>query len=129
MAALEGGVAAVAASSGQAAQAQAITAILQAGDSFVTSTNLYGGTYNAFKTLFKRWGITAKVREARVRPHAMTDASNISRSSSRATILMTLLLKLTRQPKPSTSKLSPIRPTLCWTSQSSPSSPMIMASP
>ena len=54
MAALEGGVAALAVSSGQAAQFIALNNILQAGDNFVSSSYLYGGTYNQFKVAFKR---------------------------------------------------------------------------
>src|SRR5215469_14717692 len=60
IAALEGGVAALATSSGQAAQFLAITNILQAGDNFVTSSHLYGGSYNQFKVSFKRLGIEAR---------------------------------------------------------------------
>jgi O-acetylhomoserine (thiol)-lyase len=60
IAALEGGVAALAVSSGQAAQFIALNNILQAGDSFVSSPYLYGGTYNQFKVAFKRLGITVK---------------------------------------------------------------------
>jgi O-acetylhomoserine (thiol)-lyase len=60
IAALEGGVAAVATSSGQAAQFLALNNILQAGDNFVTTTYLYGGTYNQFKVAFKRLGIDAR---------------------------------------------------------------------
>jgi O-acetylhomoserine (thiol)-lyase len=60
MAALEGGVAAVATGSGQAAQFLALNNILQAGDNFVSSTYLYGGTYNQFKVAFKRLGIEAR---------------------------------------------------------------------
>lgn len=60
VAALEGGVAALATSSGQAAQFLAITNILQAGENFVTSSHLYGGTYNQFKVSFKRLGIEAR---------------------------------------------------------------------
>lgn len=60
LAALEGGVAAVATSSGQAAQFLALNNILQAGENFVSSPSLYGGTYNQFKVAFKRIGITAK---------------------------------------------------------------------
>ena len=60
IAALEGGVAAVATSSGQAAQFIALTNILQSGDNFVTSSFLYGGTYNQFKVSFKRLGIDAR---------------------------------------------------------------------
>lgn len=60
MAALEGGVAAVAVGSGQAAQFIALTNILQAGDNFVTTSYLYGGTHNQFKIAFKRLGIEAR---------------------------------------------------------------------
>jgi O-acetylhomoserine/O-acetylserine sulfhydrylase len=60
IAALEGGVAAVAASSGQAAQFMAISALAHAGDNIVSTSNLYGGTYNQFKVLFSRLGITTK---------------------------------------------------------------------
>lgn len=57
IAALEGGVAAVAASSGQSAQFMAIAAIAEAGDNIVTTSYLYGGSYNQFKVLFKKFGI------------------------------------------------------------------------
>jgi O-acetylhomoserine/O-acetylserine sulfhydrylase len=60
IAALEGGVAALATSSGQAAQFIALTNILQAGDNLVSTSYLYGGTYNQFKVQFKRIGITVK---------------------------------------------------------------------
>ncbi|MDT3404938.1 O-acetylhomoserine aminocarboxypropyltransferase/cysteine synthase family protein [Mucilaginibacter terrae] len=58
--ALEGGVAALATASGQAAQFLALNNILQVGDNFVTSPFLYGGTYNQFKVAFKRIGIEAR---------------------------------------------------------------------
>ncbi|RNL52469.1 O-acetylhomoserine aminocarboxypropyltransferase/cysteine synthase family protein [Pedobacter jejuensis] len=57
IAALEGGVAALAVASGQAAQFIALHNILEAGDSIVSSTHIYGGTYNQFKVAFKRLGI------------------------------------------------------------------------
>jgi len=60
IAALEGGVAALATGSGQAAQFLALNNILQAGDNFVTTSYLYGGTYNQFKVSFKRLGIEAR---------------------------------------------------------------------
>lgn len=63
LAALEGGVAALAVSSGQAAQFIALTNILEAGDNLVSSANLYGGTYNQFKVNFKRLGIEARFVE------------------------------------------------------------------
>ncbi|MCU0334779.1 MAG: O-acetylhomoserine aminocarboxypropyltransferase/cysteine synthase [Chitinophagaceae bacterium] len=63
IAALEGGVAALAVGSGQAAQFLALNNILQAGDNFVTTSYLYGGTYNQFKVSFKRLGIEARFAE------------------------------------------------------------------
>lgn len=60
VAALEGGVAALATASGQAAQFIALNNILQAGDNFITSSYIYGGTYNQFKVAFKRLGIEAR---------------------------------------------------------------------
>ncbi|KAH9940614.1 O-acetylhomoserine ami [Amylocystis lapponica] len=60
IAALEGGVAAVASSSGQAAQFMAISAIAGAGDNIVSSSYLYGGTYNQFKVFLKKFGIGVK---------------------------------------------------------------------
>lgn len=62
MAALEGGVAAVATSSGMAAQLIAIHNLASAGDNIVSTSFLYGGTYNQFKNAFSRLGI--KVRFA-----------------------------------------------------------------
>ena len=60
IAALEGGVAAVAVGSGMAAQFIALNNLLQAGDNFVTSPHLYGGTFNQFKVAFKRLGVEAR---------------------------------------------------------------------
>ena len=60
IATLEGGVAALATSSGQAAQFLSLNNILQAGDNFVTSPFLYGGTYNQFKVAFKRLGVESR---------------------------------------------------------------------
>jgi len=60
IAALEGGIAAVAASSGQSAQFMAILALAHAGDNIVSTSNLYGGTYNQFKVMFPRLGIETK---------------------------------------------------------------------
>lgn len=60
IAALEGGVAALATASGQASQFIALNNILQVGDNFVTSPFLYGGTYNQFKVAFKRLGIDVR---------------------------------------------------------------------
>jgi O-acetylhomoserine/O-acetylserine sulfhydrylase len=60
---LEGGVAAVAVASGQAAQFIALNNILQNGDNFVSSSHLYGGSYNQFKVAFKRLGIEVRFAE------------------------------------------------------------------
>ncbi len=60
IAALEGGVSALATSSGQSAQFLALNNILQAGDNFVSTSHLYGGTYNQFKNQFKRLGVEVK---------------------------------------------------------------------
>jgi O-acetylhomoserine/O-acetylserine sulfhydrylase len=60
IAALEGGIAALATASGQAAQFIALNNILQVGDNFVTSPFIYGGTHNQFKVAFKRLGIEAR---------------------------------------------------------------------
>ncbi|HOZ85480.1 MAG TPA: O-acetylhomoserine aminocarboxypropyltransferase/cysteine synthase [Niabella sp.] len=63
MAALEGGVAALATSSGMAAQFLAINNIVQAGENIVASPFLYGGTFNQFKVAFKRIGIEVRFAE------------------------------------------------------------------
>ncbi|HEX2976671.1 MAG TPA: O-acetylhomoserine aminocarboxypropyltransferase/cysteine synthase [Bacteroidales bacterium] len=60
VAALEGGVAALAVSSGHAAQFIALTTILRNGDNFVTSPFLYGGTHNQFKVTFASFGIESR---------------------------------------------------------------------
>ena len=63
VAALEGGLLGLATASGQAAQFTAIANFLQAGDNFVSSSYLYGGTYNQFKAQFPRLGINVKFAE------------------------------------------------------------------
>ncbi len=60
VAALEGGLAALATSSGQAAQLLAITTIAEAGDNIISSSYLYGGTYNQFKVTLPRLGIRVR---------------------------------------------------------------------
>lgn len=60
MAALEGGVTALATSSGQSAQFIAINNFVQAGDNFISTSHLYGGTYNQFKVQFKRLGVEVR---------------------------------------------------------------------
>ncbi|KAF8189487.1 O-acetylhomoserine ami [Mycena galopus ATCC 62051] len=60
VAALEGGVGAVATASGQSAQLLALTALAEAGDNIVAAAHLYGGTYNQLKVTFRKFGITAR---------------------------------------------------------------------
>lgn len=60
VAALEGGVAALATASGHAAQLIAITNIMRTGDNFVSSPYLYGGTYNQFKHSLRNFGIECR---------------------------------------------------------------------
>jgi O-acetylhomoserine (thiol)-lyase len=60
VAALEGGVAALATASGQAAQFLALNNLLQAGDNFISSSFIYGGTFNQFKVAFKRLGVEVR---------------------------------------------------------------------
>jgi O-acetylhomoserine (thiol)-lyase len=60
VAALEGGVTGLATSSGQSAQFIALNNILQVGDNFVSTSHLYGGTYNQFKSQFKRLGVEVR---------------------------------------------------------------------
>lgn len=60
VASLEGGVAAVATASGQAAQTLAILNLAQAGDSIVASSSLYGGTFSLFQHTLRRLGITVR---------------------------------------------------------------------
>src|SRR5512137_1437077 len=61
IAALEGGVAALATASGHAAEFLAITNIAQAGDNIVSSSRLYGGTFNQFKVTLPRLGIAVRL--------------------------------------------------------------------
>ncbi|KAF1844886.1 O-acetylhomoserine ami [Cucurbitaria berberidis CBS 394.84] len=60
IAALEGGVGALATASGQAAQFITIAALAHAGDNIIATSNLYGGTYNQLKVFFPRLGIHTK---------------------------------------------------------------------
>ena len=64
LASLEGGVGGLATASGQAAQLVALTTLLQAGDEMVSSSTLYGGTYNQFALTFKRFGIQVRFVDA-----------------------------------------------------------------
>jgi O-acetylhomoserine (thiol)-lyase len=57
---LEGGVAALAVSSGQAATTLSVLNLAKAGDNVVSSQTLYGGTYNLFAYTLPKWGVTTK---------------------------------------------------------------------
>lgn len=74
VAALEGGVAAVATASGQAAQFLAITNLATAGDNIVSTPNLYGGTYNQFKVTLPRLGINVKFVDGQDSPESFEAA-------------------------------------------------------
>lgn len=65
VAALEGGIAALALASGQAAVTYAIQTIAEAGDNIVASTALYGGTYNLFAHTLPQFGITTRFADHR----------------------------------------------------------------
>lgn len=72
VAALEGGVGALAVASGHAAQFLAITNVAQAGDNIVSSPNLYGGTINQFRVTLKRLGIEVRFTSRDERPEEFT---------------------------------------------------------
>ncbi|AOJ96215.1 aminotransferase class I/II-fold pyridoxal phosphate-dependent enzyme [Burkholderia multivorans] len=65
LAALEGGVGALALASGQAAVAYAIQTIAEAGDNIVAASSLYGGTYNLFAHTLPQYGITTRFADPR----------------------------------------------------------------
>lgn len=65
VAALEGGIAALALASGQAAVTYAIQTIAEAGDNIISSTALYGGTYNLFAHTLPQFGITTRFADHR----------------------------------------------------------------
>jgi O-acetylhomoserine (thiol)-lyase len=65
IAALEGGIGALALASGQAAETLAILNIAGTGDNIVSSTDLYGGTYNLFRHTLPKIGITTRFVDAR----------------------------------------------------------------
>jgi len=64
VAALEGGAAGLATASGQAAETLTLTTLASAGDEIVSTTSLYGGTYNLFHYTFPRLGITVRFVDA-----------------------------------------------------------------
>ncbi|VAW28862.1 O-acetylhomoserine sulfhydrylase / O-succinylhomoserine sulfhydrylase, partial [hydrothermal vent metagenome] len=86
IAALEGGVAALAVGSGQAAQFIALNNILSAGDNFVSTSFLYGGTYNQFKVAFKRLGIDVRFAKS----DKVEEFSNLIDENTKAIYLETI---------------------------------------
>ncbi|MGP1351757.1 MAG: O-acetylhomoserine aminocarboxypropyltransferase/cysteine synthase family protein [Parasphingopyxis sp.] len=75
MAAIEGGAAALAVASGQAASAYAVQNLARSGDNIVSGTDLYGGTYNLFANTLKDLGIETRFVDP-ADPQAFVDASN-----------------------------------------------------
>src|SRR5437868_12208673 len=65
IAALEGGIGALALASGQAAVTYAIQTIAEAGDNIVSTSSLYGGTYNLFAHTLPQYGITTRFADPR----------------------------------------------------------------
>ncbi|MCJ9711824.1 PLP-dependent transferase, partial [Bordetella hinzii] len=65
VAALEGGVAALALASGQSAVTYAVLTIAEAGDNIVSSSTLYGGTYNLFAHTLPQYGISTRFADPR----------------------------------------------------------------
>ena len=63
IAALEGGAAALAVASGQAAETLTLLTLMKSGDEFISASSLYGGTYNLFKVTLPRMGINARFVE------------------------------------------------------------------
>ncbi|WP_145143544.1 O-acetylhomoserine aminocarboxypropyltransferase/cysteine synthase family protein [Roseomonas gilardii] len=78
LAALEGGVAALALGSGQAASAFSVLALARAGDNIVSSTDLYGGTWNLFANTLSRFGIETRFVDP-------TDPENFRRATDERT--------------------------------------------
>ncbi len=64
VAALEGGIAALATASGHSAQMLVVTSLVNQGENFVSSPYLYGGSYNQFSVTFKNWGIDARIAKS-----------------------------------------------------------------
>src|SRR5689334_22976910 len=75
MAALEGGVAALAVSSGQAASAMALQNLCRPGDNIVSSTDLYGGTWNLFANTLPSMGVTVRFADP-ADPHSFRRATD-----------------------------------------------------
>jgi O-acetylhomoserine (thiol)-lyase len=75
LAALEGGVAALAVASGQAASAYSVQNLARAGDNIVASTDLYGGTWNLFANTLKDQGLEVRFVDP-ADPHAFANATD-----------------------------------------------------
>ena len=132
IAALEGGVGAVLTSSGQAANFYAIFNICQAGDHFVTSNEIYGGTYNLFGVTLKKLGIectfisqeaSEEEIDAAFRPNTKAlFGETISNPGCQILDIESPSLSITPSPPPSTAvlsngalTLSPTPPRSTWT--------------
>ena len=93
VAALEGGPAALAVSSGHSAQLVALTSILSPGDNFVSSPYLYGGTHNQFKIVLRNFGLECRFapdndpQKYGVRPHISAFSENIETGQQAAPTL------------------------------------------
>ncbi|KAL1607536.1 Homocysteine/cysteine synthase [Nothophoma quercina] len=86
MAMLEGGAGAVATASGHSAQFMAITSVCEPGQNFVSTMNLYGGTFNQFRVYFKKFNIACKFVEGS-NPEDIKDAID---ESTRAVYVETI---------------------------------------
>ncbi|WP_457630249.1 O-acetylhomoserine aminocarboxypropyltransferase/cysteine synthase family protein [Oceanithermus sp.] len=76
LAALEGGLAAVAAASGHAAQFLALSAVMEAGDNLVSMPGLYGGTVNQFKVALRRLGVEARFTSPEAAPEEFLELTD-----------------------------------------------------
>jgi O-acetylhomoserine/O-acetylserine sulfhydrylase len=105
VAALEGGVAALATASGQSAQFLAITTLAEAGDNIVSGSSLYGGTYNQFKVQFPRLGINVRfVEPTTSTPGRPRSTSAPARSTWRASAIPASTCRISRRHWPSSPK-------------------------
>ena len=107
IAALDGGVGALALASGQAASAFALQNLARAGDNVVSSTDLYGGTWNLFANTMKDQGIEVRLKELGNR--APSTPPICLRASSIRSIRKISGKPPTRAPAPITPRLCPIR--------------------
>ncbi len=105
LAALEGGTGALVLASGQAASTFAVLNIAQAGDHFVASSSIYGGTYNLFKYTLAKLGIEVTFVENQDDPEECVERSARTRSCS------SRRRSETRRSTSSTSAPSPMWPT------------------